>query len=132
MFFRTTTAFDVDHIFSRITKDLFQLPLKPLKIHDKENGNIPTITNDALDDSHIKWGHLIALLVFAGLVAVRSVECQSTGIVDEIVSWVTNFFDTELSHWLAKQEGWVSFCLFFVFIKTKDSIIICLFYILNL
>ena len=80
-----------------------------MKIHDK--GNIPTIKTDVVDDSHIKWGHIIALLVFAGIVAIRSVECQSPETVDCIISWVTNFFDNELSCWLTKQGGWVSFDL---------------------
>ena len=60
------------------------------------------------DESHIKWGHVIALLVFAGILSVRAVECGSDEIVDHIVLWVTKFFDTELRHWFSAKGGWVS------------------------
>ena len=73
-----------------------------------EDNNYKILKDVAYNDSHIKWGHVIALLVFAGILAVRAVECDSVETVDDIVAWVTNFFDTELSCWLGKHGGWVS------------------------
>uniref|UniRef100_H2ZK76 Bcl-2 Bcl-2 homology region 1-3 domain-containing protein n=1 Tax=Ciona savignyi TaxID=51511 RepID=H2ZK76_CIOSA len=107
---------DVDRTFSRICKDLFRLPLKKAfqdTLNTRPAGpdqatNKVYIQSDILnvDDGHIKWGHVIALLVFAAIVAVRAVELRKPEQVDAIVSWVTKFIDAELSSWLNKQGGW--------------------------
>lgn len=107
---------EINHIFSKISKDLFQLPLKQTT-PDRENGNLTVIdsyTNSSVngasgDDSHVKWGHVIALLVLAGILSVRAVECNSVETVDIIIAWVTKFFETELSQWLSRQGGWEKF-----------------------
>ncbi|XP_002127107.2 apoptosis regulator Bcl-2 [Ciona intestinalis] len=104
---------DVDKTFSRICKDLFQLPLKrnypdnAMKSQATSNSKI-FIQSDIMEveDNHVKWGHVIALLVFAAIVAVRAVELKKHEQVDAIVSWVSKFIDTELTGWLNKQGGW--------------------------
>ena len=105
----------IDHIFSKISKDLFQLSLKQSKTPetpDQENGNViyshSSINGASGDDSHIKWGHVIAFLVLAGIFSVRAVICNSVEAVDIIIAWVTKFFETELSQWLSARGGWVS------------------------
>ena len=78
---------DVNLVLTKISKDLFN-------ISAKGEGN------------HIKWGHVIALLVFGGILAVRAVELSYTEEVDEIVRWISVFIDTELANWLERQGGW--------------------------
>jgi len=114
------SSHEINHIFSKISKDLFQLPLKQTRTPDspdRANGNVTVINTyprsslqgASGDESHVKWGHVIALLVFAGILSIRAVTCNSVETVDIIISWVTKFFETELSQWFAIQGGWVSF-----------------------
>ena len=74
------------------------------------------------DDSHIKWGHIIALLVFGGILSVRAVICDSFEAVDIIISWVTKFFETELSSWFVIQGGWVSSFIYLIIFLMKVSL----------
>ena len=83
---------------------MFNLPLQP--VESKNNSNFPDETT--LDDSHINWGQIIMLIVFASNFAVKAVECNELQKVDDIIIWLTHFFESDLSFWLAKQGGWVS------------------------
>ena len=90
MLYRTSRVVDnkVTSDLSKIAQQLFDLPLKP--------------------NSDISWGRVMALLVFGSMIAVRAVECDALKTVDTIISWITNFYDTELSSWLISKGGWVS------------------------
>ena len=57
---------------------------------------------------------MIGLLVFAGLLAVRAVELHCPEQVDDIIKWVTDFLNTELSEWLEARGGWVICSVFVV------------------
>ena len=88
---------------------MFELPLKPVGSKNRSGSSAET----GLDDSHINWGQVITLLIFASNFAVKAVECNALDKVDEIITWLTHFIDTDLSFWLAKQGGWVSECPIF-------------------
>ena len=98
------TNCDVKKMLFHISKILFPLPIKPILYQTNNCKN--TDKNNS-----IQWGHVIAFLVYAGLLAVRAVECKSFNTVDEILTQVTTFFNTQLSDWLASKGGWVSFFL---------------------
>nr|CAB3263687.1 apoptosis regulator Bcl-2-like [Phallusia mammillata] len=91
-----TTTEDIEGLFTKISTELFQL-------HKKESDT--TNVNGEL----IKWGHVMALFVFAGVLATRAVELNSLHQVDSIISWVTDFLDQDLSSWLKRQGGWENF-----------------------
>ena len=97
--FRISPELDVIQQLSTIATKLFELPLSTVK-----NGN----GKSDLDDSHINWGRVITLLIFASEFAVKAAECDTPEKIDDIITWLTNFIDTDLSFWLAKQGGWVS------------------------
>jgi len=108
---------NVANTLRRLSHMLFRLPLKPIVQQASDNSEVITeqanynvYGNDgrsiAYDDNHIKWGHIIALLVFAGVLAVHAVEMDCLEEVDIIINWVSTFFDTQLSGWLNKNGGW--------------------------
>lgn len=120
---------DIDRVFSRITKDLFMLPdngnsqalgtSSPSGTRKTKDGVQTTAgaaeatshlkVDDTGSDVHVKWGHVISLLVFAGLLAVRCVETNVPERVDSIVDWVSYFLDTKLERWLERNGGWSGF-----------------------
>lgn len=100
-----TANMDVNKQLSAVATRMFDLPLKPLENKNPSHSSPGT----GLDDSHITWGQVITLLIFASNFAVKAVECDALEKVYEIISWLTHFIDTDLSFWLAKQGGWNDF-----------------------
>lgn len=104
----------IENTLRRLSQMLFQLPLKPLITSNSsssegvitEEVNYNTYRNYSYDDSHISWGHIIALLVFAGALATHAVELDCYDQVEMIIAWVSNFYDTQLSTWFSKNGGW--------------------------
>ena len=107
VFFRVTSDLDVEQQLSGVAKRLFDLPLRHIGNKSK-NGTLSSVKTD-FDDSHINWGLIITLLIFASSFAVKVVEKDCPEKVDDVILWLTKFIDTELSFWLAKQGGWVSY-----------------------
>lgn len=121
---------DVDQVFTQITKDLFKITYKhgtgasasgtssPMGSRKVRTPSPALVESDivesstyTIDDSNVKWGHVIALLVFTGVLAVRCVEINNNQQVDDIVNWVTKFLDTKLGLWLNRHGGWDGFVL---------------------
>lgn len=118
-------TWDVDKVFTKVTSDVFKITYKrssgasaagPASSSRKSRTPSPALQepekaeqNFAIDDTNVKWGHVIALLVFTGVLAVRCVEINNNQQVDEIVNWVTKFFDTKLNGWLERHGGWDGF-----------------------
>jgi len=112
-----TTVVSSDNMattLKRVANMLFQLPLKPLTnindevVTEQANYNLYIAPNGVLsyDDHHINWGHVIAFLVFAGLLATRAAEDDSREEVDVIIDWVAQLYDNQLAGWLAKNGSW--------------------------
>lgn len=118
------TTNDIDVVLGKVSQNLFRMdgtgrrstkssPVNSRKTKVPSPNNLVEVDSaqelngiEYFDDSHIKWGHVIALLVFAGTLAVRSIEVNKSEQVDKIVDWVSNFFDTTLRYWLKRQGGW--------------------------
>lgn len=114
-----TTVVSPDNVantLKRLAQMLFRLPLKPVVqsvgasevITEQANYN-SYANNDGMlsyEDDHIKWGHIIGFMVFAGLLAVHAAELNNPEEVETIMDWVTDFYDTQLSGWLKKNGGW--------------------------
>lgn len=117
------SAGNVDKVFSIIIKDLFRIPNgsngKGSVTSSPSGGRKSKTPSPALvdpdsndiDESNVKWSHVIGLLVFTGVIAVRCVEIRQNEQVDDVVNWVSNFLDTRLKRWLARQGGWGDFVL---------------------
>lgn len=130
-------TWDVDKVFTKITSDVFKITYKRSSgasatgttSSGSRKSRTPspalqeterTEQNFTIDDSNVKWGHVIALLVFTGVLAVRCVEINNNQQVDEIVNWVTKFFDTKLRGWLERHGGWDGFVLWYE--QSKGSV----------
>ena len=67
----------------------------------------------SIDNRVVKWGHVIALLVFAGILSVRCIELDKSERVDEIVNWIVEFLVTELGDWFHRHGGWCGYLVWF-------------------
>nr|XP_039273256.1 bcl-2-like protein 1 [Styela clava] len=116
------SAGNVDKVFTNITKDLFKIsngggkrsvtssPSGGRKSKSPSPALVdPDSIDDSIEDANINWSHVIGLLVFSGVLAVRCVEINQYGQVDDIVNWVSRFLDTRLRRWLRRQGGWGGF-----------------------
>lgn len=59
------------------------------------------------------WGRIVAFLTFGSTLAIHCASRTDMGTeyVDRIVSWVSRYINTNLSHWMKQHGDWV--CIFF-------------------
>jgi len=105
------TPDNIAKILQRLSRSLFRLQL------NKSRQNINSNHSDQLNNnnnpmlnigyaSDFNWGHVIGLLFFSGVLAEHAVERDCPELVEQIISWVSVFFDTELAGWMEKNGGW--------------------------
>jgi len=102
------TCEHIESTLKRLTQMIFKLPLKPMA-----NSVNAVITNqnryrNGYDYSHIKWGHIIGLLVIAGVLAQHTAEMKGdqSEEVALIIKWISDFIETHLSNWIRQNGGW--------------------------
>jgi len=102
------TCENLESALKRLTQMLFKMPLKPVA---NSVNNVITNQNryrNGYDYSHIKWGHVIGLLVIAGVMAEHAAEIK--GVQSEevvlIIKWISDFIETHLSNWIRQNGGW--------------------------
>lgn len=70
------------------------------------------IGKDLFENQEITWTKIMSFISFAAMLAEQLIhhdELVSGLIISSLVSWTTEFIDTELRDWLKAENYWVSY-----------------------
>lgn len=72
-----------------------------------------TILDSTFEDGVVNWGRIVGLFVFSSMVAVKSMACNRTDVVENVMEWTTDYLQQDkLSHFINAHGGWDGFVQF--------------------
>ena len=63
----------------------------------------------------INWGRIATLVAFCCVVAEQCVRMEMPHLIPRIVDWTASFINSRLHSWIAENNGWVNFAIFYCY-----------------
>lgn len=79
-----------------------QLHLTPVTARSRFVGVVEELFRD-----EVNWGRIVAFFEFGGMMCVESVSREMSPLVDSIATWMTEYLNRHLHHWIQDNGGWV-------------------------
>jgi hypothetical protein len=92
-------------VFSEMCRQLHVTPNNAHSTYD-------TVVGELFSDG-ISWGRVVALIAFAGSLAVECVEKEMPSLVDHVVTWTSQYIDSHLTSWIRQNGNWEGFVAFY-------------------
>ncbi|XP_077209532.1 apoptosis regulator Bcl-2 isoform X2 [Paroedura picta] len=83
-----------------------QLHLTPATARSRFVGVVEELFQD-----EVNWGRIVAFFEFGGMMCVESVSQEMSPLVDSIATWMTEYLNMHLHHWIQDNGGWECDCL---------------------
>jgi hypothetical protein len=80
---------------------------------DSAQGMFMTAVQTLFADGSINWGRVIALFAFGGCVAAQCIEKEMPGLVEPVITWVSQYIDSHLTSWILEHGGWEGLVVFY-------------------
>lgn len=87
---------------------------------------------DVTCETGIEWGRIVGIFVFAALLSVKAMDCDRADVVENIISWTTEYLQgNNYTNWIHQHGGWVSglavihISVFCVAVGSTDCYYIC-------
>ncbi|KAL8182600.1 UNVERIFIED_CONTAM: Apoptosis regulator Bcl-2 [Gekko kuhli] len=80
-----------------------QLHLTPVTARSRFVGVVEELFRD-----EVNWGRIVAFFEFGGMMCVESVSREMSPLVDSIATWMTEYLNGHLRHWIQDNGGWVA------------------------
>ena len=79
------------------------------KFDDVDISVLSTSDDDLFRDKTCNWGRIISLFTFCGNLAKQSGSKDMYKTIDDIALFLGSYIADNLTEWIYKQGGWVSF-----------------------
>ena len=87
--------------------EMRQLCTKPDLSDEQIYTSYCTVMENTLG-SGIRWGRIVSLMTFTGLLAAFLIKRQQQCKVESLLEWERTFINTRCRAWIEEQGGWVS------------------------
>jgi hypothetical protein len=85
----------------------------PRNLSDIDTFVIGVVSSMLANGHGMRWGHIIAIAAFVGVVAVNCAQHEMPQAIEPLVECVAHVVDRDMSAFIREHDGWAAFALAF-------------------